>query len=61
LRIASYALWPFGRTIIDKPGAGTGALIGKIIWLPLCGIWLAIGHQECGGDGAVNRPPMRRL
>jgi uncharacterized membrane protein YccF (DUF307 family) len=44
LRIAFYALWPFGRTIIDKPGAGTGALIGNIIWLLLCGIWLAIGH-----------------
>src|ERR1700731_5138606 len=44
LRIASYALWPFGRTIIDKPGAGSGALIGNIIWLLLCGVWLAIGH-----------------
>ena len=44
LRIASYALWPFGRTIIDKPGAGPGTLIGNIIWLLLCGIWLAIGH-----------------
>jgi uncharacterized membrane protein YccF (DUF307 family) len=44
LRIASYALWPFGRTIIDKPGAGGGALIGNIIWLVLFGIWLAIGH-----------------
>jgi uncharacterized membrane protein YccF (DUF307 family) len=44
LRIASYALWPFGRTIIDKPGAGTGTMIGNIIWLLLFGIWLAIGH-----------------
>jgi uncharacterized membrane protein YccF (DUF307 family) len=44
LRIASYALWPFGRTIIDKPGTGSGALIGNIIWLVLFGIWLAIGH-----------------
>jgi uncharacterized membrane protein YccF (DUF307 family) len=44
LRIASYALWPFGRTIVDKPGIRTGALIGNIIWLLLCGIWLAIGH-----------------
>jgi uncharacterized membrane protein YccF (DUF307 family) len=44
LRIASYALWPFGRTIIDKPGAGSGTLIGNIIWLVLFGIWLAIGH-----------------
>jgi hypothetical protein len=30
LRIASYALWPFGRTIIDKPNAGTGTIIGNI-------------------------------
>jgi uncharacterized membrane protein YccF (DUF307 family) len=44
LRIASYALWPFGRTIIDKPGASTGALIGNIIWVVFFGIWLAIGH-----------------
>src|ERR1700741_4956845 len=44
LRIASYALWPFGRTIVDKPGPRPGALIGNIIWIVLCGIWLAIGH-----------------
>ena len=44
LRIASYALWPFGRTIVDRPGAGDGALIGNIIWVLLFGIWLAIGH-----------------
>ena len=28
LRIASYALWPFGRTIVERPGAGTGSLVG---------------------------------
>jgi uncharacterized membrane protein YccF (DUF307 family) len=44
LRIAFYALWPFGRTIVDKPGAGTPALIGNVIWLVLFGVWLAIGH-----------------
>lgn len=44
LRIASYALWPFGRTIVEKPGAGTGSLIGNVIWVLLCGLWLAIGH-----------------
>ncbi|ORB89345.1 YccF domain-containing protein [Mycobacterium persicum] len=44
LRIASYALWPFGRTIVDKPDAGTGALLGNVIWVLLFGIWLAIGH-----------------
>jgi uncharacterized membrane protein YccF (DUF307 family) len=44
LRIASYALWPFGRTIVDKPGARTGAVIGNVVWILVCGIWLAIGH-----------------
>lgn len=44
LRIASYALWPFGRTIVDKPTSGSGALIGNIIWVILFGVWLAIGH-----------------
>jgi uncharacterized membrane protein YccF (DUF307 family) len=44
LRIAAYALWPFGRTIVDKPGAGSGALIGNVIWVIVAGVWLAIGH-----------------
>lgn len=44
LRIAVYALWPFGRTIVDKPGVRPGALVGNIIWLLVAGIWLAIGH-----------------
>ena len=43
-RIALYALWPFGRTIVDKPGARPGALVGNVIWILLCGLWLAIGH-----------------
>ncbi|WFR72170.1 YccF domain-containing protein [Prescottella defluvii] len=43
-RIGLYALWPFGKTVVDKPTAGVGSLIGNIIWLLLAGIWLAIGH-----------------
>jgi uncharacterized membrane protein YccF (DUF307 family) len=44
LRIASYALWPFGRTIVDKPEAGAGALVGNVIWIVLFGWWLALEH-----------------
>jgi len=44
LRIAMYALWPFGRTIVAKPNAGSGAFVGNVIWVVLCGLWLAIGH-----------------
>ena len=32
-RIALYALWPFGRTIVDKPGPRPGALVGNVIWI----------------------------
>jgi uncharacterized membrane protein YccF (DUF307 family) len=44
LRIASYALWPFGRTIVEKPGTGTATLVANVIWLVLFGFWLAIEH-----------------
>jgi uncharacterized membrane protein YccF (DUF307 family) len=44
LRIALFALWPFGRTIVDRPGAGDAALIGNVIWVVLFGFWLALGH-----------------
>jgi uncharacterized membrane protein YccF (DUF307 family) len=53
LRIASHALWPFGRMIVDKPNAGTGALIGNIIWMLLFGIWLAIAHLISAAAMAV--------
>jgi uncharacterized membrane protein YccF (DUF307 family) len=43
-RIALFALWPFGRTVVDTPGPRAGATVGNVIWLVLCGIWLAIGH-----------------
>jgi uncharacterized membrane protein YccF (DUF307 family) len=53
LRIASYALWPFGRTIVDKPTAGTGAIIGNVVWIVLFGVWLAIGHLLSAAAMAV--------
>lgn len=53
LRIALFALWPFGRTIVDKPGAGTGALIGNVIWVLLFGWWLAIEHLVTAAAMAI--------
>jgi uncharacterized membrane protein YccF (DUF307 family) len=47
-RIAGYALWPFGRTIVDSPTAGAGSFIGNIIWFIFAGLWLAIGHLVTG-------------
>src|SRR5947209_19146860 len=48
LRIALYTLWPFGRTVVRKPSAGAGSLIGNILWILLCGWWLALGHLITG-------------
>jgi uncharacterized membrane protein YccF (DUF307 family) len=43
-RIAGYALWPFGRTVVDRPEAGAWSVLGNVIWALVAGIWLAIGH-----------------
>jgi uncharacterized membrane protein YccF (DUF307 family) len=43
-RIAAYALWPFGRTVVDKPGAGVMSAVGNVIWVLVAGLWLALGH-----------------
>lgn len=47
-RIAGYVLWPFGRQIAPRQGAGAGALIGNVIWIVLAGWWLALGHLVSG-------------
>jgi uncharacterized membrane protein YccF (DUF307 family) len=47
-RIAGFTLWPFGRTMVDKPSAGAGALLGNLIWIVLAGWWLALGHLVTG-------------
>jgi uncharacterized membrane protein YccF (DUF307 family) len=47
-RIAGFTLWPFGRTMVDKPGAGGGALLGNLIWIVFAGWWLALGHLTTG-------------
>jgi uncharacterized membrane protein YccF (DUF307 family) len=43
-RMASYALWPFGRTLVKRPDAGAASAVGNVIWLIVAGWWLALGH-----------------
>ena len=47
-RIALFCLWPFGRTLVRRPDAGAGSLIGNVIWFVLAGWWLALGHVVTG-------------
>lgn len=47
-RIALYALWPFGRTVVERQDAGAASAIGNVIWLIFAGIWICIGHVVAG-------------
>ncbi|MGY6657912.1 YccF domain-containing protein [Amycolatopsis sp. TRM77291] len=47
-RIAAYALWPFGRTVVDRRDAGAASTIGNVIWFVFAGLWLSIGHVLTG-------------
>jgi uncharacterized membrane protein YccF (DUF307 family) len=47
-RIAGYALWPFGRSVVARRDAGVASVIGNIIWIILFGWGLAIGHLTAG-------------
>jgi uncharacterized membrane protein YccF (DUF307 family) len=47
-RIASYVIWPFGRSIVMRRDAGVASVIGNIIWIVLIGWELALGHLTAG-------------
>ncbi len=48
LRIAMFALWPFGKTVVKRADAGIASGIGNVIWFVFCGWWLALGHVVVG-------------
>ena len=52
-RIAAYALWPFGRTIVQRPTSGAMSTLGNIVWFVVAGVWLAIGHIVTAAVQAV--------
>jgi len=48
-KLAGYALWPFGRVVVQRPGNLSGiSCVGNVIWFLLSGLWLAIGHVITG-------------
>ena len=52
-RMGSYALWPFGKTVVNKPSAGLGSALMNVIWFVIGGIPLAIGHLTTAAAQAV--------
>ena len=53
LRMASYALWPFGRAVVPQEGAGVGSLLLNIVWIVLAGWWLALAHAATAVAQAI--------
>lgn len=43
-RMAAYALWPFGKAVVMRRGAGAGSAVMNALWFVLAGWWLALGH-----------------
>src|SRR5438270_12791607 len=48
LRIAIFALWPFGKTVVRRADAGAGSAIGNVVWFLLAGWWLILLHLVTG-------------
>jgi uncharacterized membrane protein YccF (DUF307 family) len=47
-RLAAFVLWPFGRAIVRKPGAGAPSTVANVLWFVLAGLWMAISHVILG-------------
>jgi uncharacterized membrane protein YccF (DUF307 family) len=47
-RIGVYALWPFGKTVVETPNAGVASLLGNVVWVILAGWWIALEHLISG-------------
>jgi uncharacterized membrane protein YccF (DUF307 family) len=47
-RLAAYVLWPFGRTLVRRPDAGTASTVANALWFVLVGLWMAIAHVVLG-------------
>lgn len=49
LKLGRYALWPFGRALVQAPGRHKGlSVVGNVLWFVLAGWWLALGHLLTG-------------
>ena len=49
LKLARYALWPFGRALVQSPTRLRGlSAVGNVLWFVLAGWWLALAHIVTG-------------
>ena len=49
IKLAGYALWPFGRTLVPAAKRVKGlSAIANVLWFILAGWWLALAHLFAG-------------
>jgi uncharacterized membrane protein YccF (DUF307 family) len=49
LKLAGYALWPFGRTLVPSATRHKGlSVVANVLWFVLVGWWLALEHLIVG-------------
>jgi uncharacterized membrane protein YccF (DUF307 family) len=49
LKLAGYALWPFGRMLVPAATRMKGlSVVGNVLWFVLAGWWLALEHLILG-------------
>jgi len=49
MKLAGFALWPFGRTLLPSETRHKGlSVVGNVIWFVLAGWWLALAHLLTG-------------
>ena len=42
--MAKYVIWPFGKAVVERPGAGGLSVVANIVWFLIAGWWLALAH-----------------
>ncbi len=48
-KLAGYALWPFGRMVVNRPDRDVAlGCLGNAIWFVFGGFWMALGHLIAG-------------
>ena len=47
-RLASFVVWPFGRTTVFRRDAGIWSVLGNVVWIIFFGWELALGHLLAG-------------
>ena len=52
-RMASYALWPFGRTVVETSRSGAMSAVANVIWFVVAGLGIAVTHVTTAAAQAV--------